>query len=38
MCMMKGPPSLWITINPSDTRDPIAQVFAGEKIDMDDFV
>ena len=38
MCMMKGPPSLWITINPSDTGDPIAQVFAGEKIDMDDFV
>ena len=38
MCIMKGPPSLWITINPSDTGDPIAQVFAGEKIDMDHFV
>ena len=38
MCTMKGPPSLWITINPSDTGDPIAQVFTGEKIDMDDFV
>ena len=38
MCVMKGPPSLWITINPSDTGDPIAQVFAGENIDMDAFV
>jgi len=34
---MKGPPSLWITINPSDTGDPIAQVFAGEAIDLDSF-
>ena len=38
MCVMKGPPSLWITINPSDTGDPIAQVFAGENIDLDMFV
>ena len=38
MCVMKGPPSLWITVNPSDTGDPIAQVFAGENIDMDAFV
>jgi len=38
MCIMKGPPSLWITINPSDTGDPIAQVFAGENIDMDSFI
>ena len=38
MCVMKGPPSLWITINPSDTGDPIAQVFAGETIDLDSFV
>ena len=30
-----GPPSLWITINPSDLHDPIAQIFAGESIDMD---
>jgi Helitron helicase-like domain at N-terminus len=28
-----GPPSLWITINPSDINNPIAQIFAGEKID-----
>jgi hypothetical protein len=38
MCVMKGPPSLWITINPSDMGDPIAQIFAGEKIDMDSFI
>ncbi|KAJ3912169.1 hypothetical protein F5877DRAFT_93634 [Lentinula edodes] len=31
------PPSLWITINPCDLHDPIAQVFAGESIDMDAF-
>jgi hypothetical protein len=33
-----GPPSLWITINPSDTGDPIAQVLAGADIDLDKFV
>ena len=33
-----GPPSLWITINPSDIDDPIAQVFAGVNIDLDNFV
>ena len=33
-----GPPSLWITINPSDLHDPIAQIFAGEEIDMDNFM
>jgi hypothetical protein len=37
MTIIKGPPSLWITINPSDTGDPIAQVFAGEEIDLDNF-
>lgn len=31
-----GPPSLWITINPSD-QDPIAQVFTGAEIDLDHF-
>jgi len=31
-----NPPSLWITINPSD-QDPIAQVFAGAEIDLDQF-
>jgi hypothetical protein len=35
--IMLNPPSLWITINPCDLHDPIAQVFAGEHIDLDDF-
>jgi hypothetical protein len=37
MSVMKGPPSLWITINPTDTHDPIAQVFTGAEIDLDKF-
>jgi|SRR5882762_1364654 hypothetical protein len=32
-----GPPSLWITVNPSDVGDPIAQVLAGVDIDLDNF-
>ncbi|KAF8836127.1 hypothetical protein BDN67DRAFT_984165 [Paxillus ammoniavirescens] len=32
-----GPPSLWITINPADIHDPVAQVFTGVKIDLDHF-
>ena len=32
-----NPPNLWITINPSDTQDPIAQVMAGVEIDLDKF-
>ncbi|KIK29098.1 hypothetical protein PISMIDRAFT_6979 [Pisolithus microcarpus 441] len=36
--IMHNPPSLWITINPCDLHDPITQVFAGEHIDMDNFV
>ena len=32
-----NPPTLWITINPADTHDPIAQVFAGVEIDLDHF-
>ena len=35
---IRGPPSLWITINPSDTNDPIAQVFTGSDINLDHFV
>ena len=35
--MCKGPPTLWMTINPSDLHDPIAQVFVGEDIDLDKF-
>jgi Helitron helicase-like domain at N-terminus len=30
-----GPPSLWLTINPSDINNPIAQLFAGEEIDVE---
>jgi hypothetical protein len=37
-CLRLGPPSLWITINPVDYDDPITQVFAGEDIDMDNFI
>jgi Helitron helicase-like domain at N-terminus len=33
-----GPPSVWMTINPSDLHDPILQVFAGEDIDLDHFI
>lgn len=35
---MFGLPSLWITINPLDTNDPIAQVFAGCNINLDNFM
>ena len=31
------PPSLWLTINPLDYEDPVAQILAGENIDMDSF-
>lgn len=33
-----GPAYLWITINPCDLHDPIAQIFAGENIDLDTFI
>ena len=36
--MMRGPPSIWLTINPADTQDPIAQVLSGQDIDLDNFV
>ncbi|KIO05456.1 hypothetical protein M404DRAFT_54843, partial [Pisolithus tinctorius Marx 270] len=36
--IMFNPPSLWITINPCDLHDPVAQVFAGEHINMDNFL
>ncbi|RDB27295.1 ATP-dependent DNA helicase PIF1 [Hypsizygus marmoreus] len=35
--VMHNPPNLWITLNPPDTGDPIAQVMAGEEIDLDEF-
>ncbi|KIN94129.1 hypothetical protein M404DRAFT_35377 [Pisolithus tinctorius Marx 270] len=36
-CLVLGGPSLWLTINPVDIHDPIAQIFAGEEIDLDNF-
>lgn len=33
-----NPPSIWLTINPCDLHDPIAQVFIGEDIDLDAFL
>ena len=36
-CLFHGGPMVWITINPADIHDPVAQVFAGETIDMDQF-
>ena len=35
--LLHNPPSLWVTINPADTQDPIAQVLAGADIDLDEF-
>jgi hypothetical protein len=37
MCVKKGPPSIWLTINPADTQDPIAQVLCDQEIDLDNF-
>lgn len=37
-CLVHGPPAIWLTINPCDLHDPIAQVFAGESINMDDLL
>ncbi|KAF7315758.1 ATP-dependent DNA helicase [Mycena indigotica] len=38
MTLKFNPPSIWMTINLSDTGDPIAQVLAGQEINLDDFV
>lgn len=37
LSMYFGPPSVWITINPDDLHDPLAQLFVGEDIDLDNF-
>ena len=37
-CLWLRPPTLWVTINPMDYEDPIAQILAGENIDMDTFL
>ncbi|KAH9046205.1 hypothetical protein EDB84DRAFT_1629053 [Lactarius hengduanensis] len=31
----KNPPSIWLTLNPADMQDPIAQVLCGQNIDLD---
>ena len=36
--IMLNPPTLWIMINPSDIHDPIAQVLAGENINLNDLL
>ncbi|KIN95600.1 hypothetical protein M404DRAFT_100163, partial [Pisolithus tinctorius Marx 270] len=36
--IMFNPPSLWLTINPCNLHDPVMQIFAGEHIDMDNFL
>ncbi|KAJ7573022.1 hypothetical protein C8J56DRAFT_904165 [Mycena floridula] len=36
--MVCRPPSLWMTWNPSDTQDPVAQFLCGADIDLDNFV
>lgn len=37
-CLWLRPPTLWVTINPLDYEDPIAQILAGEDIDMESFM
>lgn len=37
MCIKKNPPSIWLTINPADTQDPVAQVLSSQDIDLDHF-
>ncbi|KAL6302018.1 hypothetical protein BKA93DRAFT_818757 [Sparassis latifolia] len=37
MTILLNAPSLWVTINPDDLHSPIAQIFCGEDIDMDQF-
>ncbi|KAF7310088.1 ATP-dependent DNA helicase [Mycena indigotica] len=38
MTLKFNPPTIWTTINLSDTNDPIAQVLAGQEIDLDNFI
>nr|GAT42295.1 predicted protein [Mycena chlorophos] len=38
MILRFNPPTLWMTINLSDTNDPIAQVLAGQEIDLNNFL
>ncbi|KAF7331514.1 ATP-dependent DNA helicase [Mycena kentingensis (nom. inval.)] len=38
MSLRFNPPTIWATLNLSDTGDPIAQVLAGKSIDLDKFI
>ena len=38
MCIKKNPPSIWLTINPADTQDPVARLLTGQDIDLDHFI
>jgi len=38
MTLATNPSSLWLTINPCNLHDPMAQLFAGQDIDLDRFV
>jgi hypothetical protein len=35
--LIHNPPNLWLTVNPSETHDPIAHVMTGAMIDLDKF-
>ena len=35
MCIKKNPPLIWLTINPADMQDPIAQVLCRQDINLD---
>ena len=37
LCMSYGPPNVWITINPDDLHDPIAQIFIDDCMNLDEF-
>jgi len=37
MNLVFNPPSIWLTINPSEA-DPIVQIFCGSKIDLEAFI
>ncbi len=34
----QGPPAMWVTINPGDTDDPVAQALLGQHISLDNFL
>lgn len=38
MCLKLNPPSIWLTINPADTHDPITHVLCSSDINLDKFI